>query len=812
MNPPYPTNSTDNQELTYADFRQVILNDYRIANESRQTSLLGRKEVLTGKAKFGIFGDGKEIAQLAMAKVFKNGDFRSGYYRDQTFMMATGLLTIQEFFAQLYAHPDVNADPSSAGRLMNGHYATRLLDESGNWKDLTSLKNSSADISPTAGQMPRLLGLALASKMYRQNPELHSDKFRKFSIKGNEVAFGTIGDASTSEGLFFETINAAGVLQVPMAISVWDDGYGISVPSKFQTTKQNISEALKGFERTATQEGFHIVTGKGWDYPGLIELYEKGISVCRDQHVPVLFHIQEMTQPQGHSTSGSHERYKSKERLKWEEEFDCLRKMREWMIQSAIATPDELNAIESDAKKVVAEAKRKAWEAFKKDIREELLAADEQMAQLQSASDNGVFIGKIREELNGNPEAERKDIAVAVKASLRLARGENSQAKSNLINWLVNWDQQNLDRFDSHLYSQSRNAALQVTPVAPQFGETPHLVDGREILLANFEKLMNKYPEMIAFGEDVGHIGGVNQTWAGLQEKFGLNRVMDTGIREATIIGQGIGMALRGLRPIAEIQYLDYLVYALNVITDDLACLQYRTKGGQKAPLIISTRGHRLEGVWHSGSPISMMLGSMRGIFILSPRNMTQAAGFYNTMMASDDPAIIIEPLNGYRTKENMPLNIGEYRLPLGIPETLCEGDDITIITYGSCCRIVMDAVKQLEQVDISCEVIDVQTLLPFDINHAIVESLKKTNKILFVDEDVPGGGTAYMFQKVMEEQGGFDFLEIPPVTLAAKDHRPAYGSDGDYYSKPNVEDVFDTVYEMIRRCNPGLYPPVYHA
>ncbi len=812
MNPIYPTNSTEKQELTYDDFRKVILNDYRIANESRQTSLLGRKEVLTGKAKFGIFGDGKEIAQLAMAKVFKNGDFRSGYYRDQTFMMASGLLTIQEFFAQLYAHPDVNADPSSAGRLMNGHYSTRLLDESGNWRDLTSLKNSSADISPTAGQMPRLLGLALASKMYRQNTDLHGDKFRKFSIKGNEVAFGTIGDASTSEGLFFETINAAGVLQVPMAISVWDDGYGISVPSKFQTTKQNISEALKGFERTATQDGFLIMTGKGWDYPGLIELYEKGISTCREQHIPVLLHIQEMTQPQGHSTSGSHERYKSKERLRWEEEYDCLRKMREWMIQSAIATPDELNAIESDAKKVVADAKRKAWDAFKNDIREELLVADQQMAQLQSASANGVFIGKIREELNGNQEADRKEIAIAVKSSLRLSRGENSAAKTNLINWLVKWDQLNLDRFDSHLYSQSRNAALAVEPVAPEFGETPHLVDGREILLANFEKLMLRYPEMIAFGEDVGHIGGVNQTWAGLQEKFGLNRVMDTGIREATIIGQGIGMALRGLRPIAEIQYLDYLVYALNVITDDLACLQYRTKGGQKAPLIISTRGHRLEGVWHSGSPISMMLGSMRGIYILSPRNMTQAAGFYNTMMASDDPAIIIEPLNGYRTKENMPVNIGEYRLPLGVPELLCKGNDITIVTYGSCCRIVMDAVKQLEQVDISCEVIDVQTLLPFDIHHAIVESLKKTNKILFVDEDVPGGGTAYMLQKVMEEQGGFDFLEIPPVTLAAKDHRPAYGSDGDYYSKPNVEDVFDTVYEMIRRCNPGLYPPVYNV
>jgi len=810
MNQSTHINPAEKQELSYEDFRAVILTDYRIANESRQTSLLGRKEVLTGKAKFGIFGDGKEIAQLAMAKVFRNGDFRSGYYRDQTFMMASGLLNIQEFFAQLYAHPDVNADPSSAGRLMNGHYSTRLLDESGNWRDLTSMKNSSSDISPTAGQMPRLLGLALASKMYRNNPDLHTDKYRKFSIQGNEVAFGTIGDASTSEGLFFETINAAGVLQVPMAISVWDDGYGISVPSKFQTTKQSISEALKGFEKTDSKDGFIILTGKGWDYPGLVEMYEKGIAICREQHIPVLFHIQEMTQPQGHSTSGSHERYKSKERLRWEDEFDCIRKMREWMLQSAIATVAELDQIETDAKKVVSEGKKRAWDAFRNDIKAELIGADEHLAELQSVSANGVFISKIREGLSENSEAERKDIAVAIKSALRLARGENHHAKASLINWLVKWDALNLDRFDSHLHSQSTHAALSVTPVAPEFDPAGHMVDGRELLLANFEKLMLKYPELLVFGEDVGHIGGVNQTWAGMQEKFGINRVMDTGIREATIIGQGIGMALRGLRPIAEIQYLDYLIYALTVISDDLACLHYRTKGGQKAPLIISTRGHRLEGVWHSGSPMSMMLGSMRGIFILAPRNMTQAAGFYNTMMASDDAAVIIEPLNGYRTKENMPVNIGEYRLPLGVPEILNEGDDITIVTYGSCCRIVMDAVKQLEQVDIGCEVIDVQTLLPFDIDHTIVESLKKTNKILFMDEDVSGGATAYMMQKVMEEQGGFDFLEIPPVTLAAKDHRPAYGSDGDYYSKPNVEDVFDTVYEMIRRCNPGLYPPVY--
>ena len=810
MNQNSPTSPAEKHELSYDDFRTIVLNDYRLANESRQTSILGRKEVLTGKAKFGIFGDGKEIAQLAMAKVFRKGDFRSGYYRDQTFMMACGLLTIQEFFAQLYAHPDVNADPASAGRLMNGHYATRLLDEAGNWKELTSLKNSSADISPTAGQMPRLLGLALASKLYRGNPDLYQDKFRRFSIRGNEVAFGTIGDASTSEGLFFETINAAGVLQVPMAVSVWDDGYGISVPKKFQTTKQSISEALKGFERTAGHDGFIILTGKGWDYPGLVEMYEKGIAICREKHVPVLFHIQDMTQPQGHSTSGSHERYKSKERLKWEDDFDCILKMREWMLQSAVATPEELDRIESEAKKTVAEAKRKAWDAFRSGIREEQQAADAQLLLLEEASANGVFIRKIREELQQNEEAERKDIVYATKAALRFARGENTPARSQVINWLVKYDAMNSDRFDSHLYSQSAQAAMKVQPVPPVYSDDSPVVDGREVLLSNFDRLMQLYPEMVAFGEDVGQIGGVNQTWAGLQEKYGLNRVMDTGIREATIIGQGIGMALRGLRPVAEIQYLDYLVYALTVITDDLACLQYRTRGGQKAPMIISTRGHRLEGVWHSGSPIGMMLGSMRGIYLLSPRNMTQAAGFYNTIMASDDPAIIIEPLNGYRTKEKMPDNIGEYRIPLGIPEVLREGDDITIVTYGSCCRIVLDAAKQLEQLDISCEVVDVQTLLPFDINHAIVTSLQKTNKILFVDEDVSGGGTAFMMQKVMEEQGGFDFLEIPPVTLSAKEHRPAYGSDGDYYSKPNTEDVFDTAYEMVRRCNPGLFPPVY--
>jgi 2-oxoisovalerate dehydrogenase E1 component len=797
-------------ELSYAEFREVVLNDYRIVNESRQASLLGRREVLTGKAKFGIFGDGKEVAQIAMAKTFKKGDFRSGYYRDQTFMMAAGLLTIQEFFAQLYAHPDVNADPSSAGRLMNGHFSTRLLDELGDWKELTSLKNSSSDISPTAGQMPRLLGLALASKLYRQNTALHDSRFRKFSITGNEVAFGTIGDASTSEGLFFEAINAAGVMQVPMAISVWDDGYGISVPAKFQTTKQNISEALKGFERTADKDGFLIYTANGWDYPALVEMYENGIAACREQHVPVLLHVRELTQPQGHSTSGSHERYKSKERLQWEEEFDCIRKMREWILQCAIATPDELEAIESDAKKAASEGKNRAWQAFRKEVKVELDEAVAGIQTMAAESPNRAFIEPLATALAGQPDVERHQIATAIRTALRYTRGETTSGRNALISWLNNWELGNADRFDSFLYSESAWSAMKVAEEPVQYAADAPMVDGREVLLANFDALMQRYPEVVAFGEDVGQIGGVNQTWAGLQEKYGVHRIFDTGIREATIIGQGIGMALRGLRPIAEIQYLDYLVYALTVITDDLACLQYRTKGGQKAPLIISTRGHRLEGVWHSGSPIAMMLGSMRGMYLFVPRNMTQAAGFYNTMLASDEPALIIEPLNGYRSKERMPSNLAGFRIPPGVPEVIREGEDITIVTYGSCCKIVTDAAEKLAQFEISCEVIDVRCLLPFDLTGMIGKSLRKTNKILFVDEDVQGGGTGYMMQQVMELQGGFDWLEIPPATLAAKDHRPAYGSDGDYYSKPNTDDVFDTVYEMIHQCNPGLYPPIY--
>jgi len=800
---------SEDSTISYEEFRAEVLNDYRIACESRQASLLGRKEVLTGKAKFGIFGDGKEVAQLAMAKVFRDGDFRSGYYRDQTFMFATGLLTIQEFFAQLYAHPDPVAEPATAGRAMNGHYATRLLDEQGRWKDLTAMKNSSADISPTGGQMPRLLGLAYASRLYRNNPELNKEQFRKFSSGGNEVAFGTIGDASTSEGLFFETINAAGVLQVPMAVSVWDDGYGISVPAKYQTTKQNISEILAGFERTEEKDGYFIFTAKGWDYPGLCEVYEKGIAKCRSLHVPVLFHIQEMTQPQGHSTSGSHERYKSKERLAWEDEYDCIRKMREWIISASIADDAKLDEIEAAAKKTVGEARKNAWDAMNNSIRSEFTKAKELVDALAMQSGQAVFINKIKAALDKSTDFERRDLAVCISKILRLVRYESSEAKTILISWFKSWRGQSAWLYDSNQYSESDEAALKVKPVAVEYGDEASLVDGREVLQANHDALLKRMPDLLFFGEDVGSIGGVNQTLAGLQAKYGDHRVIDTGIREATIIGQGIGLALRGLRPVAEIQYLDYLPYALQILSDDLACLQYRTRGGQKAPLVISTRGHRLEGIWHSGSPMAMMLGSMRGIHVLVPRNMTQAAGFYNTLLASDEPGIVVEPLNGYRTKEKLPLNPGEYRLPIGIPEIMTTGDDVTIVTYGACCRIAQEAVQQLSETGISCELIDVRSLLPFDIGHSIVESLKKTNKIVFIDEDVPGGATAYMMQQVIELQEGFRYLDAKPVTVTAKEHRPAYGSDGDYFSKPGAEDIFEAVYNLMHGYDPQEFPSI---
>lgn len=793
--------------IDFDTFKKSVIADYKLAYESRQASLTGRKEVLTGKAKFGIFGDGKEIAQIAMSRQFRKGDWRSGYYRDQTFMFAIGESDVTKFFAQLYANPDVTAEPSSAGRSMNGHFSTRSLNEDGSWKNIAEQYNSSSDISPTAGQMPRLVGLAWASKLFRNNPALHG--MDQFSKKGNEVAFGTIGDASTSEGIFWESINAAGVLQIPMAISVWDDGYGISVPARYQTTKQNISEILSGFERNEKGEGYVILRGKGWDYAGLCEMYEKGISICRTEQVPVLFHIQEMTQPQGHSTSGSHERYKSKERLEWEEEFDCIKKMKEWMLSSAIATQSEIDEIEAEAKKFVNSSRRQAWDAFMNPVKEEINTVCNFFDKIANQSSQGVFIQKIKEELLGSIEPARREVVSSVSKVLYLTRNESTPSRNELKQWIASYKELNAGRYNSHLHSRSAEAALNIPAIPVQYATDSIMVDGRELMQANFDALFSKDPRLVAFGEDVGKIGDVNQGFAGLQAKFGEVRISDTGIREATIVGQGIGLALRGLRPIAEIQYLDYLLYGLQTLSDDLATLQYRTMGGQKAPLIIRTRGHRLEGIWHSGSPLGMIINALRGIHILVPRNMTQAAGFYNTMLAGDEPAVIIECLNGYRLKEKLPSNLGEFKVPIGIPEVICEGNDITIVTYGSCCRILLDAVKQLLQFDISCEVIDVQSLLPFDIHHSIKESLRKTGKLLIVDEDVPGGASAYILQQILEVQKGFELLDSAPVTLTSMPHRPAYGSDGDYFSKPGIEHVIDSVYNLMNDYNPGKFPIV---
>ncbi|PVY40160.1 alpha-ketoacid dehydrogenase subunit alpha/beta [Pontibacter virosus] len=788
---------------------QEILNDYRLAWESRHASLAGRKEVFMGKAKFGIFGDGKEVAQLAMAKFFQNGDFRSGYYRDQTFMFAIGELTLQQYFAQLYAHTDVEAEPSTAGRAMNGHFGTRLLDEEGNWKNLMEQKNSSSDISPTASQMPRLVGLAYASKLYRQNPDLQH--LQQFSVNGNEVAFGTIGNASTSEGMFFEAINAAGVLQVPMLVSVWDDGYGISVPAEYQTTKGSISEILAGFQRNSREEqGYEIFKVKGWDYVALCEAYEAAVKVCREEHVPVLVHVEEVTQPQGHSTSGSHERYKSKDRLAWEAEYDCLVRMREWMMNAGVATTDQLDQIEAEAKEAVRQARTAAWTAFAEGIKADHDEALKLMDNLAAASEHITEIATITEELRKTSTPIRSDAVRAVRKVLRYVRDENNQAKRELVGWLEQTMGENADRFNSYLYSQSEEAALLVEEVKPEFAEDAPLVDGREVLQACFDSMLSRDPRVFAIGEDVGRIGDVNQAFAGLQEKHGELRVTDTGIRECTIIGQGIGAALRGLRPITEIQYLDYLLYAIQILSDDVACLQYRTKGGQKAPLIVRTRGHRLEGIWHSGSPIGMILHSIRGMHVLVPRDMTQAAGFYNTLLKSDEPALVIECLNGYRLKERIPSNVGEFTVPLGKPEILKEGTDITIVTYGSMCRIVMEAARQLEDFGISAEVIDVQSLLPFDLEHTITDSIRKTNRVLFADEDVPGGATAYMMQQVIDEQGAWRYLDSKPQCLSAHAHRPPYSSDGDYFSKPNSEDVFEAVYEIMHEADPKTYPVIY--
>jgi 2-oxoisovalerate dehydrogenase E1 component len=796
--------------LSFEEFKAIVLNDFLIINESRQASLLGRKEVLTGKAKFGIFGDGKELAQVAMSKVFKDGDFRSGYYRDQTFMFSIGALTLQQWFAGLYANTDQEQEPMSAGRQMGGHFGTRSLNPDGSWRDLVNQKNSSADISPTAGQMPRLLGLAYASHFYRVNKDLQEGKFAKFSNKGNEIAFGTIGDASTSEGLFWETINAAGVLQIPMLMSVWDDGHGISVPKKYQTTKESISEILKGFQRDDSGKGFEIFKTKGWDYVHLCETYEKAAKVCREEHVPVLVHVEEVTQPQGHSTSGSHERYKSKERLQWELDFDCVKKMREWILENAITTAEELDKIEEDAKKLVRESKTAAWSAFCAPIKVELQEVLGLINALAATSAQQAFVQKISSDLSSAIEPIRRDIHGAVKKVLRITRNEASAERQKLVDWLNLSKIENHDRYSSYLHSQSNTTAAHVNIVPVQYDAEMKQCDGRELLRDNFDKILTKYPEVMIFGEDSGRIGGVNQGLEGLQAKYGEHRVFDTGIREATIMGQAIGLSMRGLRPIAEIQYLDYLLYALQIMSDDLATVQYRTKGYQKAPVIIRTRGHRLEGIWHSGSPMGMIISACRGINVCVPRNMTQAAGFYNTLLQADEPSLVIEPLNGYRLKEQTPANFGEYCTPLGIPEILHEGSDITLVTYGSCVRVAQEAMKMLAEADISVELIDVQTLLPFDINHSIVESIKKTNRVVFLDEDVPGGASAYMMQKVVEEQGAYQYLDSAPITIAAKEHRPAYGSDGDYFSKPSADDVFDLVYNLISETQPTKYPKIY--
>ncbi len=800
------TKSTD-EKLSKEKFKETVLDDYRLVYMIRETSLLGRREVLTGKAKFGIFGDGKELPQLALAKQFKEGDFRSGYYRDQTLMMAIGQLTVQQFFAQLYAHTDVEAEPCSAGRSMNGHFGTRSLNEDGTWKDLTKIKNSSADISPTAGQMGRLLGLAQASKVYRNNKELVS--FTNFSNGGNEVAFGTIGDASTSEGPFWEAINAIGVLQVPVVMSVWDDGHGISVPKKYQTTKENISEVLKGFQRDkGKNNGYEIFKVKAWDYVALVDTYEKAVKIAREEHCPVLVHVEEVTQPQGHSTSGSHERYKSKERLEWETEYCCVRKFREWIESNKLATKEELDEIEKEGKKQVVNEKKAAWDAYLNPIKSERDEAIGLINAVVSESSNSAFLQPLADALKSNPEPIRKDIISTAKRVLRIVRLEKLSSKSALSLWVKQAEKINFERYSSTLYSEFDSTPMNVEEVEVEL--TDKMEDGRVVLRENFDKLLEKHPEILIFGEDSGKIGGVNQGLEGLQEKYGKIRISDTGIRENTILGQGIGMAMRGLRPIAEIQYLDYLLYAIQIMSDDLATLQYRTKGGQKAPVIIRTRGHRLEGIWHSGSPMGMIINALRGIHVCVPRNLTQSAGFYNTLIKGDDPAIVIEPLNGYRSKEKMPSNLGEFTIPLGVPEVLEQGTDLTIVSYGSTCNLAQQAVQQLNEVCISAELIDVRTLLPFDVHHTIVDSLSKTNRLLVVDEDVPGGASAYILQKILEEQKGYYHLDSEPITLTSKEHRPAYGTDGDYFSKPSVEDIFDAAYGIMNEVDPGTYPEIY--
>lgn len=791
-----------------------IRNDYYIAHLSRQMSLLGRKEVLNGKAKFGIFGDGKELAQIAMAANFKKGDWRSGYYRDQTFILALGELSATEFFSQMYGDTDSQLNPSSSGRNFNNHFASANYNEDGTFRNLMKQYNTAGDISPTAGQMPRLLGLAYASKLFRRNKQLGS--YKHLSDKGNEVAFGMIGDAATSEGHFFETINAAGVLQVPLAVAIWDDGYGISVPSEYQTTKQSISEALRGFEADKSNKGVLIYTARGWNYPELIETFREGIAQCRRDHVPVVFHIQEMTQPQGHSTSGSHERYKSKERLAWEITYDPLLKMKEWLLENQLLDEKELVAIEEKAANEARKGREEAWKKYTGPLiqqKKQLLDIVRNRTCSCTSSGKKERIDTIAGELETIPFPIRKDILSTAKKIVRhvcLDCIGTGRLKGELNRWIKEYALDGASLYSSHIYNETSRSALNVAEVHPVYSESSQVLNGREIIRENFDALFATYPLLTIFGEDVGKIGGVNQTLEGLQQKYGEIRITDTGIREATILGQGIGLALRGMRPVAEIQYFDYLLYALQTISDDLACTHWRTKGRQIAPLIISTRGHRLEGIWHSGSPMSMVISSIRGVYVCVPRNMVQAAGMYNTLLKADDPAIVIEPLNGYRLKEKCPDNLGEYTIPLGEPEILREGTDVTLVTYGSCVRIASEACDQLEEFGISVELIDIQTLLPFDLNQTIVESVKKTNRVVFFDEDVPGGASAYMMHKVLEEQKAFQYLDSPPKTITGQEHRPAYSTDGDYFSNPSAETVFESVYALMHEVNPQKYPAIY--
>ena len=793
--------------------REDVLRDYRIAFQSRQASLIGRREVFTGKGKFGIFGDGKEVAQVALAHAFRPGDFRSGYYRDQTLMMALGLLTLEQFFAQIYADPEVEREPCSAGRSMNAHFSTCLLNADGSFKELVDLVNVAADLSPTGSQMPRLVGLAYASKLYRELPELR-DLAQRFSRRGEEVAFGTIGNASCAEGMFWESVNAVGVLQAPMLLSIWDDGYGISVPNEYQITKGDLSAVLSGFRREpGSRKGYDLYTARGWDYAGLRELYLSAVEVVRREHVPAIVHVTEMTQPQGHSTSGSHERYKSKQRLEWETELDPIRKMRQWMIEQGIATAQELDALEEEDLRLVREARRRAWDDFRAPIeaeRREALALLDELARESGTA--GEEVARLRRDLERQQAALRRDVLAAAHGALVVtaAAGEELPAARRLAAWRRQREEENVERYGSHLYSEGPRSTLAIPPVPAVYREDSPVLNGFEVVNACFDAALARCPNVIAIGEDVGQIGDVNQGFAGLQAKYGPLRVTDTGIREVTIMGQAIGMALRGLRPIAEIQYLDYVLYALQILSDDVASLHWRTKGRQKAPIIVRTRGHRLEGIWHSGSPMAGILNLVRGLHVCVPRNLTQAAGFYNTLLEGDDPAMVVEVLNGYRQKEKLPANIGELKIPLGVPEVLRAGRDVTVVTYGASCRIALEAAEKLAEMGIDVELVDVQTLLPFDLHGRILESIRKTSRVLFLDEDVPGGATAYMLQQVVEKQGGFAWLDSPPRTLTAKAHRPSYGSDGDYFSKPNRESIFEAAYDMMHEADPEGFPVLF--